>query len=313
MELVRNTKITFDEATHTYTNDKGVVLTGVTSVMKKMGVAPDFGDIPQATLDAAAKKGTLVHQAIEDWCEMVRKGEIDENRFAYEQDYVIEALEGFKGLGVKAIANEYLVSDNEYIATFIDVVEETGEPNLVDLGDLKYTSAVHKTALSWQLSLCKYLFELQNPEIKVRNLYCFHLKNGIKRVPIQEVSPEELNMFLNCFLNDLPYTPESIVLNEDQQHALLLIAQLEGFIMDLDERVKTLKKQRDELTGGIIALMKSHNVTKWQPTENLSFTYVAPQEREGLDSTRLKKEKPEIYNEYKKTTQVKESLRITIK
>ena len=49
--------------------------------------------------------------------------------------------------------------------------------------------------------------------------------------------------------------------------------------------------------------------------ENSYFkiTYVAPVERVTIDSTRLKKEKPEIAKEYSKSSTTKASVRITLK
>lgn len=313
MELAINKNIHFEEATHTYTNQDGVVLTGVTSVMKKMGVGPDFGDVPQATLDAAAHKGTLVHQAIEDWCEMQRTGVMDENRFAYEEEYVLEALEGFKTLDLNIFANEYLVSDNENIATFIDLVASTENPNEVDLGDIKYTWDVHSEALSWQLSLCKYLFERQNPHLKVRNLFCVHLKNETKIVPVREIPSEEVALFINCFINGLPYAPVSLVPSPELKEKILALAQLETALMKMKSESEKMEAEKKKVVSGVLTLMKKHNLKHWEPTPNIGFTYVAEQERVSLDGARLKAEKPEIYNEFKKTIKVKESLRITIK
>lgn len=313
MELIINKNIHFDEATHTYTNKDGVLLTGVTSVMKEMGVSPDFGDVPQATLDAAAHKGTLVHQAIEDWCEMQRTGVIDENRFAYEEDFVLEALEGYKKLGINAIANEYLVSDNENIATFIDLVVATDKSNEVDLKDIKYTWEVHSEALSWQLSLCKYLFELQNPHLKVRNLSCVHLKNETKDIPVREIPADEVAMFLNCFLAGLPYTPSSLVPTAEQKETLRVLVQLEAMLVEMEAETKKIEEKKKKLVGGILQLMKDHNLKKWEPTPNIAFAYVAPQERTGVDAKLLAEKEPEIFEKYKKISRVKESLRITIK
>ncbi len=313
MELVINKNIHFEEATHTYTNQDGVLLTGVTSVMKKMGVAPDFGDVPQATLEAAAHKGTLVHQAIEDWCEMQRTGEIDENRFAYEEEYVLAALEGFKTLGLNVIANEYLVSDNENIATFIDLVAATDKPNEVDLGDIKYTWDVHSEALSWQLSLDKFFFERQNPHLKVRNLFCVHLKNETKKIPVREIHEEEVALFINCFINGLPYAPTSLVPSPELKKVITALTELESAIVTMKSESEKMEAEKKKMVSGILTLMKKHNLKHWEPTPNIAFTYVAPQEREGLDSKLLAQKEPEVFEKYKKITHVKESLRITIK
>ena len=308
-----NRKISFDEATHTYTNQDGVVLTGVTSVMKAMGVSADYGDVSKSVLDAAAERGTLVHLAIEDWCAMERAGKIDMDRFTYEPDFVKEALEAYRTLQVRAIANEYLVSDNEYIATFLDIVEDTDEENVVDLCDIKYTYEVHKEAVAWQLSIGKYLFELQNPHLKVRNLYCIHLKNGVKKIQLREVAPSEVRYLIDCFIEGTPYVPRAIVPTEEESRAVEAIARLEGAIVALAAKKKEYEAQSAALQKGILNLMKSHNIKRWQPTENISFTVKDAYVQNSVDSKRLKEERPEIYKAYIKEKKYNESLLITIK
>ena len=47
--------------------------------------------------------------------------------------------------------------------------------------------------------------------------------------------------------------------------------------------------------------------------ERILLTYVEPTTRTSIDSTKLKKDMPEVAEKYAKTTNVKASLRITLK
>ena len=67
MKLTLNDKAYFDDLTHTYLMGDDV-LTGVTTMMNKMGVSVDYGDIPKEVLDYAAARGHAVHRAIECYC-----------------------------------------------------------------------------------------------------------------------------------------------------------------------------------------------------------------------------------------------------
>ena len=58
--------------------------------------------------------------------------------------------------------------------------------------------------------------------------------------------------------------------------------------------------------------MSINNVKKWE-TDNIVVTYVAPTTRESIDSKRLKKEQPDIYSQFIKTSKIKESIKIKIK
>ena len=62
----------FEASTHTYRLD-GKVIPGVTSVLKSIGLI-DYSFIPQDVLQSAARRGKLVHQALQYYAE----GKLDE-------------------------------------------------------------------------------------------------------------------------------------------------------------------------------------------------------------------------------------------
>ena len=58
--------IRFDEKTHQYfLNDKELI--GVTRLMRKHGLAPDYTAVRSDVLNAAAERGTLIHEEIEEY------------------------------------------------------------------------------------------------------------------------------------------------------------------------------------------------------------------------------------------------------
>lgn len=73
----------------------------------------------------------------------------------------------------------------------------------------------------------------------------------------------------------------------------------------LDEQEKVLKQQ-------LLEAMEAYAVKSFE-TDLIKLTYVAPTTRSTLDSTRLKKEHPEIIEQYSKISDVSASVRVTVK
>jgi regulator of replication initiation timing len=83
-------------------------------------------------------------------------------------------------------------------------------------------------------------------------------------------------------------------------------------IADFEKEIKELKKKEEELKERIKEAMEENGVIKLE-NELLSVSYVAEYEKETLDTTKLKKELPEIYDGYVKMSKVKASVRIKAK
>lgn len=296
----------FDDLTHTYLTEDDRQLIGVTTLMKMMGVSPDYSGIPADVLQKAAERGSAVHKAIETWC--IRGEASISEEYA---DEVIPDLEAFKRLELDVLANEYLVSDMTHIASSIDIVLKD-----LTLVDIKTTSKIHWDAVSWQLSIYKWLFELQNPKKKVKGLKVLHLRGGqMEYKDVPEIPREQVLGLVAAYKDGTAWVkPEAapVPITPEQGEALESIRLLEEKIISLDQTLKEYKKQQEAQKAAVMEFMKKHNLVKWTVTDQLSFTYVAPTTRTSLDSARLQKERPEIYEEYRKESQVKESLRINI-
>ena len=83
-------------------------------------------------------------------------------------------------------------------------------------------------------------------------------------------------------------------------------------IAELQETVKTLTSLQEMMKERLIEYMQS-NAIKSMESDILKITYVEPTERRSIDSTRLKKEMPDIAAQYEKVSKVKSSIRISLK
>lgn len=88
--------------------------------------------------------------------------------------------------------------------------------------------------------------------------------------------------------------------------------QISQAVAEHQTKLATLQKQEAELKTAIKEAMEANNVKKFE-NDFIAITYVAPVERTIFDSTRFKKEQPETYDQYTKTSRVKSSVRIKVK
>ena len=74
---------------------------------------------------------------------------------------------------------------------------------------------------------------------------------------------------------------------------------------DLDEQEKQLKQE-------LLKAMETYGVKSFE-TDHIKMTYVAPTTRSTIDSTRLKKDHPDIVEQYSKISNVSASVRVVVK
>lgn len=81
---------------------------------------------------------------------------------------------------------------------------------------------------------------------------------------------------------------------------------------DLLTQQKALEQQVSDMREVIKAAMERYGVKSFE-NDDIKITYIAPTERTSVDTTRLKKEHPEIAEAYKKVSQVKATVKIESK
>ena len=102
---------------------------------------------------------------------------------------------------------------------------------------------------------------------------------------------------------------ELIKLNGD---TAILDGETANKIAEFEKRVKDLKAKEDKLKKLILEEMESKGIIKLN-TDVLSITYVAPTDRESLDSKKLREDLPNVYDAYINIKPVKSSIRIRLK
>lgn len=299
MQLISNNRVFFDEISHTYLLDEDKVLIGVTSLMKKFGLSPDYSGIPEGVLRKAAEEGTSIHKEIEDY----------DNGVSVLNT---ELIDGYRKLGLKHVCSEYLVSDNETVASAIDGVYEGPKPNTVILVDYKTTQKVHTRALQWQLGFYRTLFERQNPKIRVTGCYCLHIdkkkRSIIGLVPIEPVSSEMVDAVIAAERNGEiyvdPYIPDSALAVLDDLPAY--ISQVH-YAAEIEAKLKEIKNFIKACDSKLIAYMLENNLEEMSTGEGI-VKIKKGYTRKSIDTTKLAKDYPQLAAKYEKTTEVSPSI-----
>lgn len=293
--LTNNDKVVFEPMSHTYLNHDWVELMGVTTLMKKHGLSPSYDGIDYGVLQRAAARGSHIHKQIEDYCQM--------NQMCGD---ITPECQNFIKLNLDVIGNEYLVSDNQMVATMIDVV-------LADycLCDIKTTNTFHHEAVSWQLSICAYLFEIQNPSIKAGDLYGIHLRGKIaKLIKVERKDNATIERLFECERNGEPFESSELIVTPADDLAKLL--EIEKFIAHIETQAKAAKENRDKMAEKIYASMEAQGQKKIQ-TDAMTITRVMPSARVSVDGKKLQSDYPDAYAACLKESLIKGSIRITIK
>lgn len=311
---LKKSPVIFDEGAHTYTLD-GVRLSGVTAIVKWM--FPDtYKDIPQSVLEKAAEHGSLIHKKCEQY---------DNCGFGDDLPEVKEYVRLKNQNGLTTAENEYLVDDGKNIASSIDVVFDEDEKGCYPLADIKTTSKIHKNNVSLQLSIYAYLFEKCNKGKKAGRLFVVWLpKEQYGKAELMElnrISATDCKKIIKAYLakeDSTPYREKyfgakgtSTELEPIEEALPVHLKDAEDMIISIENSVKELEAKKEVIKQRLYELMVKHNVKKWQ-SDRLQLIRKLDSTRETLDSTKLKKNYPEVYQECKKVSAVKGSLTIKV-
>lgn len=293
--------VVFNEENHTYfLGDKQ--LSGITGMIKRQLFPDKYKEVPQYILERAADRGTRVHHE----CQFV-----DTTGFEPESQEAMNYLLLRTGAGYKALANEYTVSDGENFASNIDSVWEKNEK--IALVDVKTTYAPDEEYLAWQLSIYAYLFELQNPHLKVDRLFGAWLYNEkSKLIPLVRKSDVEVKRLLQCEVEGTSYLETETAIEHKKDEVQLLPKDVINKYLEAVEEVERIQPFIDGFKDSLKRAMVEHDVKSWD-TGILKATITPAGIKKSFDTKRFQSEHPELYKQYIKETETAASIRITLR
>lgn len=293
--------VVFDQSQHRYFLG-GKELSGVTSTLIKRAFPSTYDNIPQAVLDAAAQRGSVVHASIEMF-----NGIFDGDDSMFPADDWTPELRSYVGMvktnGLRCIASEYIVTDSEDYASAIDGVYVDSDGGIV-LVDYKTTSQLYYESVALQLSIYARFFEKMNCGLKVKSIACMWLRGDKGRyVELGRVGDKTLDALIRADLDNDPaysYIPEI----PGGFYAL------EQEYVELSRKIGGLQERQTAVKDKILALMQQNNAKSYKTAAG-SFTYVPPTKGKKFDS--VKEEDPDLYDKYAKESTIAASLRIKLK
>lgn len=304
MELRNNPNVFFSKEAHIYLcGDKE--LQGATTLLRRHGLMPDYSGIPDKVLEEAARKGTALHEAIESY---------DNGEAVMLTPFLQEYRQICQENGLKFLVNELLISDEETVASMIDGVYEGSTDNSVILVDYKSTLKLHWRSLSWQLSLYKVLFERQFPGIKVEALKVLHLDKKEDKVlglyPVEEIPESEVDALLLAEKEGRIYIDQH---NEPTAELVLTDEELTAYVTQqaeiarLKEQIKVIEETLKGLDKRVLDYMLANDLVTL-PGSGGEFRLKRAYERTTIDTERLRRMQPGIFEQYSKTTAVQASV-----
>lgn len=327
--------VEFSENPHGYFM-QGIRLSGITTLIKAatgLGVYADASDyVKEFLIPKAGEKGTAVHNAIEHFDKTGEKiteydlplnGHLDVS--AQLENYIM-LREGFE-----PVANEYTVSDNIMYASNIDNVWQKKETGGIWLVDTKTNNldlypggeGALIEYLSWQLSCYAYLFELQNPTLKVEGLLGNWFRDKeCKQWPVTRKDDSLIKDLLDIsyeltehgFVYDVGDKARftSFTQAVATQEQSLLPQQLINAIATILEEEKAAKARLDELKVQLKNAMIEHSVKSW---DGGRFTATISKDSivNTFDTTKFKKDHADLYEQYLKQSVRQGSLTLKLK
>lgn len=291
--------VAFNPADHSYKLGERK-LSGVTPIVK--WVYPEtYGDIPEEVLAKAAERGTAVHLD----CQMADAGFAPSSR---EAEAYIRLKEE---RGLTTLANEWLVDDGQDIASSIDVVFDN-----YAIADIKATSKIHYDNVTLQLSIYAWLLEEANPGLAVPDTYVIWLPREQYGVPamtrLERIPSDIVAQVVRMYLDGDTNEESRKMLGAYVPNATPEDMDLEQEYCRLDAESKAAKARMDEIKAILLERMQESGDKKYE-WPMMTVSYVAGKESAKLDTTRLKKEHADIYEEFCKTEKSKPYVQIKIK
>ena len=200
---------------------------------------------------------------------------------------------------------EYLVSNEETHATKIDMVDEN-----YNLYDIKTTYTLDKNYLSWQLSICAYLFEHENPGVTAGKLYGIWLRDTAKLVEVPRVDSEIVKSLLDADAMNAEWEnplPTEEVVFENSENIIMIERAIIDLKQQMDEYEAFKKLFTDELEKAMIKAKK----TMWE-TDRIRVTLVEPTTKTTFNSKLFASQHPELYYQYITTSPQKGYIKIKL-
>lgn len=288
--------ITFDETKHQYTTDSGEIIPSVTQILGKV-YGTGLEGAPEFFVNRAAEKGTAIHKEIETYIQTGKMGKTPEFKVWHEM-FVChkEAMSGWE--------SEKIILGNTKFGSFAGTVDLLAYGFLYDWKTCK--TATRKQIDKWQKQLSFYAYALRQMGQTVNEpLKIVHLTDKCEVITADYLGDEFVEETMRLYQAGLKAEKPT---QELQTVSVKDIQALEDVLF----QIAKLEKVAEDYRAKIKEEMERRSILNLQ-IGKVKMTYVPGSVRATFDSKSFKADEPELYEQYIKNTEVKPSLRITVK
>lgn len=306
--------IELDEEKHIYFMDGEIATISLTQLLSKHGIAPDYSNVDKKVLGNAAKRGTNYHKELED---IINGGEVKSKAGRQFMDYLKEEVSGaiaeqkigiyWKGITICATAD--MLNFNKI-----------GEP---EIQDHKFNASLHKEYVSWQTSILDYMFRKLGTELingkalnwkGAKHLWVnwFDTTDDLKlnRIELEKIPDSEIEALFDAEAEGKKYHTRELII---ENNLIKEIEQKEIALAKIVKEQEDLQKSIESQRAKLKELMEEQGIQKYEsPNGVVKILYTAPYQKSMVDSKRLKIERPDIYMQYEKKSNVKSSIKISV-
>ncbi len=303
-------QVRFDQDTHTYTTPEGKTLSGVTALLQRTLFPDMYVGIDDDILERAKQRGTTIHEKIEMYETM--DAYFDDPDIIRYRETLESALSGYKTL-----ATEYLISDNLSIASSIDTIYVNDKDIIIS--DIKTTHELHTDYVAWQLSIYAYLFNLQTGLTPSRAMVMWLPKNGKARmITLKLYSYDDVQALIHADSIGAEFTPPDNPNNIEYLYAsdplilryIALLDKKKAIEAKIEElRPEVTDTLRDAYNSGCFSM----SFLDENGNKSCSLSFSPSSTRTSFDSKAFAEEYPELYQQYLRKTNTKETIRFTTK
>lgn len=296
--------IKFDAENHLYFDEKGYIVPSVTEIL---GVVYGTGleNAPKHFVERAAEKGHAIHAEIEKYIKTGEKGQTPE--FQAWLKVFANTVPVYVG------DSEKIIFANTPSGAFAGTVDLLGNGFLYDWKTCK--TDTRQQIAKWQKQLSFYCYALR----QMRNIVNEPLKivhvNGsnLEVINVDYLGDDfvEKTMALYKGIVDGKKTQEQAILSEQKDLETVSQKELQT-LEDVLMQIQALELVAEGYRAKIKAEMERRGILNVQ-VGRVKMTLVPGTIRQTFDTKAFRQDDPALYAIYLKNTEVKPSLRITVK
>lgn len=307
-------RITFDKTTHCYAVNGDIAHISVTELLAKHGLSPNYDGVNDTKLAEAAEYGRAIHKDIENlvntpaYMPITPAGE----EFAKWSNENLDCA-----VAEQKLAYEY--DKDLIVAGTCDLLGYLKDGTPI-MGDHKTTSSLHKESVSWQVSLLDYMARKLGDEAvndKLLNwkgaakFYCWRYDKQTQKLSpdeVERIPDEEIEKLLDAEFRGERYQRPLLVLD---RKLALRAEKVEMQLLKLKKQEEAAMSKARALRAALCAAFEEQGISSWtSPNGLVKISYIPSTTSIQVDSARLKKEQPLMFEKYSKAVNKKAYVRV---